>query len=203
MPGSTSVIQVLDNEKVRTCAQFRFAIIIKGVTHVFHRSVLIMAGLVLLGFLLQAAPPVATVTASEPFLLRGTQVPVAGTPKWPVMSGDEVAALEAPVHLMFRDGSKVTLGQRSRARVENLGDTPVVRILQGLSEYSLKSPSSLRLYSGQTSVGTGSLTGTIRTGTGMEALAALPPPSNACPHPGPSQPPCGPPQNPPPVSRRR
>jgi ferric-dicitrate binding protein FerR (iron transport regulator) len=130
--------------------------------------------LVVLGLLLQAAPPVATVTAGEPFLLKGVQVPVAGTPKWPVMSGDEVAALQAPVQLTFKDGSKVTLGQRSRVRVEQEGEQPAVRLLEGVSQYALTAGTSLRLFAGSRSVTPTGLVGSVRMTAAAETGTAAP-----------------------------
>jgi FecR-like protein len=93
-----------------------------------------------------AASPVGTISSSSPFLLRGASVPVAGVPSWPVAAGDEFATDVGPATLNLRDGSRVTLGKNSRAKLEAEGDGVALRLLSGAMLVVTSPKSTLRVF---------------------------------------------------------
>jgi hypothetical protein len=93
-----------------------------------------------------AVSPLGKVTSSEPFQLRGAQVPVAGVPSWPLMNGDEIGAVTAPATIQMRDGSRVVLAKGSRAKVEEKDGKTLLRLVAGTGEYSLTAKSDTLLY---------------------------------------------------------
>jgi hypothetical protein len=110
---------------------------------------------------LHAAEPVASVTSTEPFLLRGALVTVSGVPSWPVAAGDEIATGTVPAVITFRDGSRVTLNVKSKAKIESEKGRLLLRVLEGAGSYFLVSGSMLRLFSGTSPVPAGTGQGTI------------------------------------------
>jgi len=80
---------------------------------------------------MSAAKPVASVTSSSSFVLRGNVINTDGVPTWPIMAGDEIAANSGPVTVSFNDGSRMTLQQNSLARVESSKAGLVLRLMTG------------------------------------------------------------------------
>src|SRR5579863_3903839 len=78
-----------------------------------------------------AASPVATITSSGKFELRGVSVKNEGIPSWPVMAGDEIRTLGSSATILFRDGSTVMLSEQAFARVEKSGNKVSFRLLDG------------------------------------------------------------------------
>ena len=101
-----------------------------------------------------AQAPVAQVSSTEPFLLSGARVPVAGVSSWPLSAGDEVSTDAAAAVIAFRDGSRVTLNKQSKAKLESKGEGLILRLLNGTGTYTLAANSKLRLYEGQKPAGT-------------------------------------------------
>lgn len=91
-----------------------------------------------------AATPVGVIRSSETFRLRGVPVSVAGVPSWPVVAGDDIATSGSQAIVSFRDGSRVTLDQKSKAKIEDDG---TFRLLEGTMWYKLASGSTLRVAS--------------------------------------------------------
>jgi hypothetical protein len=92
-----------------------------------------------------AASPVATVTSSRAFDLRGATVKPDGVPSWPVMAGDEIKTSSAPARILFRDGSRVTLDAATAVRVEESVSGVNVRLSSGSMEVLSRS-SALQVY---------------------------------------------------------
>ena len=87
-----------------------------------------------------AAQPVATVTSSSAFELQGHTVNVAGVPSWPVAAGDVVATHSATATIQLRDGSRLTLLEGSKLRIDSTSEDGLkIDLLAG----SLKLGSSL------------------------------------------------------------
>jgi hypothetical protein len=107
----------------------------------------------LLNILIMALPvcawaqtPVATVTSTTQFELRGAGVtPGQGVPSWPVMPGDTVKAGNASVTFTFSDGSSIILDPQSVGKVDLSGKTPVFQLETGSIHYSLKSKAAVNL----------------------------------------------------------
>lgn len=105
-----------------------------------HIVVLAMAGI----GLAVAATPVGVIRSSETFQLRGVPVSVAGVPSWPVVAGDDIATRGSQAFVSFRDGSRITLDQKSKAKIEEDG---TFRLLEGTMWYKLAAGSTLRMAS--------------------------------------------------------
>jgi|GEM_PF-6372957 len=118
---------------------------------------------------IQAQQPVATVTSSASFTLRGAAVsPGQGVTMWPVMAGDTVKAGNAITILTFPDGSAITLDPGAEAIINFANGKPVFQLVSGTAHYSLKSLTAVQLAaSGQTVTPT-ALSGVITPG-GLQA----------------------------------
>ena len=91
--------------------------------------------------LLGAAEAAGTVDAAKGLQLNGQTVPVEGTRRWPVGTGDELKSDEAPVVLTMKDGSRIVLGKQTRAKLE----AGTVRLLAGTMQYTLAAKSPLQV----------------------------------------------------------
>jgi hypothetical protein len=95
------------------------------------------------------ASPVATVSSSGPFELRGNIVPVSGVPAWPVMAGDEIGTANSPSRLQFTDGSVATLAPKSHAKVEKGPKGQLVlRLVTGAMVVTVPALATLAVFSG-------------------------------------------------------
>jgi hypothetical protein len=137
------------------------------------------------GCLATAASPVAAVSSSGAFELRGGEVKVDGVSSWPLLAGDVIATRVAPATILFRDGSRVMLESNSKARVESTGDGLNVRLLDGDMDIVAAPGSTLRFWSGNVRVsapaGVDTAASTTASGTRFHTLLRTPPP----PPPGP------------------
>jgi hypothetical protein len=94
----------------------------------------------------RAQAPVATVTSSGPFELRGANVtPGQGVPSWPGLAGDTIKAGNTPVTVTFPDGSTILLNPGSSAKLGLSGQTPVFQLTSGSASYSLKTLTAVKL----------------------------------------------------------
>ena len=135
---------------------------------------------VLAGSIALAAGPVATVTSSAAFELRGAEVKVEGVPSWPVLQGDVVATKTAPALIIFKDGSRVTLQPNSKARVENTKDGLRFNLLDGVMQIIAARDSGVGYLSRDVPVktppGVETVAATAPTGVKRQALLLPPPP---------------------------
>lgn len=93
------------------------------------------------------AQPVASVTSSVNFMLRGAEVNVAGVPTWAMMTGDEVSTHQGPATIEFVDGTRLTLLENTRAKVEMAGSAMILRLLSGdLRVGALPSKSRIQIF---------------------------------------------------------
>jgi hypothetical protein len=102
----------------------------------------------ILALALTAATPVAKITSGEPFILSGTQVPVAGVPNWPLVAGDEIVTAKAPGRIDFPDGSRVYVMPNSKLRITVEEKRTVVHLEEGALTYRLAKDSTLGLAAG-------------------------------------------------------
>ncbi len=109
------------------------------------RLFLKLAGLSVVAGVVFGASPVATVSSSGSFAMRGVIVKSAGVPSWPVLSGDEIATSTSSATLSLRDGSRVTLEKGSTAKVENAGAGLTLRLSSGSMQVFARS-SALQVY---------------------------------------------------------
>jgi hypothetical protein len=107
---------------------------------------LIGSGFGVFVFVLAAAQPVASVTSSSSFDLRGTSINTTGVPSWPLASGDDVATHAGSAVIELRDGSRFTLLPHSRALVEAAGGRYSVRLMSGSLRVGSISSSDVRVY---------------------------------------------------------
>jgi hypothetical protein len=132
------------------------------------------------GSLAMAASPVAAVSSSAAFELRGGEIKVDGVSSWPVLAGDVIATRVAPATILFRDGSRVMLESNSKARVESTADGLSVRLLDGDMDILSAPGSTLRFLSRnspvQATVGVETAASTATGGTKFHALLRTPPP---------------------------
>lgn len=109
--------------------------------------------------------PVATVTSSGPFELRGAHVtPGLGVPSWPGLVGDTIKAGNAPVTVTFPDRSTIILNPASSARLDLSGQTPVFQLTSGLASYSLKTFTAVKLMAATKVVTPSNLIGSLELG---------------------------------------
>jgi hypothetical protein len=153
------------------------------------RIVLISYGLIFTVVLAFSATPVATVSSSGPFELRGSTVPVNGVPAWPVMAGDEIGTANSAGTLQFTDGSVATLAPKSHAKIEKGSKGQLVlRLVTGAMVVTVPALATLAVFSGRsplvlqpgvatsTSVNSAPVVSTTTTGTGFQPLTVRPPP---------------------------
>ena len=139
---------------------------------------------ILLGLtgLMAGAAPVATVSSAGTFELRGKQVKTDGVPSWPMMEGDEIGTSGGPATIQFRDGSRVTLNGKSRAKVEKSDDGLVFRLLSGAMQFTLAPKAAVAFYNGtnvvpaRVGVATSASTGTAGVRAVVAPTRILPPP---------------------------
>jgi len=91
-----------------------------------------------------AATPVGVIRSSETFQLRGVPVSVAGVPSWPVVAGDDIATAGSSAVISFKDGSRVTLDKKTRAKIDADGS---FHLLQGTVWFKVAPGSRLRIVS--------------------------------------------------------
>jgi hypothetical protein len=115
-----------------------------------------------------AQSQVATVTSTSPFTLRGAAItPGQGVPTYPVLAGDTIKAGNTVTILTFPDGSVVTLEPGAEAMIEvSPTGTPIVKLLSGSAQYSLKSTSAVQLIVANKTVTPKDLVGVLTTGGG-------------------------------------
>jgi len=92
------------------------------------------------------ASPVATISSSGPFVLRGATVNTEGVPSWPVMAGDEIKTSNAAALIRFKDGSRITLAAGSSARLEQTNQAPLFRLLNGDLKVEPATSTNLAVY---------------------------------------------------------
>src|SRR3974390_3566020 len=88
-----------------------------------------------------AADPLGTASSSTAFGLNGVSMRSDGVSSWPVMSGDEISSGGAPVMIRFQDGSRVTLGEQSRAKLTDTGNGLTLNVTAGEAQFNLAQPS--------------------------------------------------------------
>jgi hypothetical protein len=95
---------------------------------------------------LYAASPVASADAAGSFILSGVTVPKTATVSVPVISGDEISALDSPVRLTFGDNSRFVLDRKATVRIQN----GTLRVLRGSVRYELGPASTLAVLADRT-----------------------------------------------------
>jgi len=114
---------------------------------------------------LWAQAPVATVTSSGPFELRGAHVnPGQGVPSWPGLAGDTIKAGNTPVTVTFPDRSTIILNPGSSAKLDLSGQTPVFQLTSGSASYSLKTLTAVKLMAATKGITPSNLTGSLELG---------------------------------------
>ena len=109
-------------------------------TNILFLSVVAFAGAVF------GASPVATLSTNGTFELRGTAVRTEGVPSWPVMAGDVIGTSGSAAVIRFADGSRVTLGEKSRAKVEKTEDGLIFRLISGAMNFTVADAAGVAFY---------------------------------------------------------
>jgi ferric-dicitrate binding protein FerR (iron transport regulator) len=125
--------------------------------------------LLAVSLLASAAPPVASLRSASDFQLSGATVNTAGVSSWPVMAGDKVASGVTPATLRFTDGTVVTLGPGSQAKIEQEKDKLTVRLVSGFMSFVTSPASSMRFFSGAAA---------LQAQAGVTVSASIPGPAN-------------------------
>ena len=126
----------------------------------------------LLTGLAYGAPPVATVSSTGTFALRGATVKADGVPSWPMMAGDEISTTTAVAVIQFLDGSRVTLEGGSMARVDKTASGMSIRLSSGSMQVLARS-GALKVFNsaGAVSVVPGTATSVAVSATARGAAA--------------------------------
>lgn len=98
------------------------------------------------GSVIFGASPVATVSSSSTFELHGAMVRTEGVPSWPMMAGDVINTSASSALIQFRDGSRVTLDAKSRAKVEKTEEGIAFRLLEGALQFTPAPKSAVTVY---------------------------------------------------------
>ncbi len=75
--------------------------------------------------------PVGTLTSDEPFSLDGRSVQITGVNSWPLVLGDEVDTLTAPVVLVLQNGTKIQVAAHSRVKLSGTSTQPKIVLESG------------------------------------------------------------------------
>ena len=81
--------------------------------------------------LLSAAEPIATISSTGTFMLRGVTVNSAGVSRWPIMAGDSFESGSSTAVVQFKDGSKVSMSENSKGLIVATGDQISFRLVSG------------------------------------------------------------------------
>src|SRR5437870_2085778 len=92
-----------------------------------------------------AETPVATISSSAPFEVRGVRIPVAGVPSWPLVQGDVVATTTAPAVVSFPDLSQATVEKGSRIELKRSGNHTALKLLGGSLSFRAATGSTVQL----------------------------------------------------------
>ena len=98
-----------------------------------------------LGVMAFALEPVGTASSSDEFFLNGVTAATAGVSSWPLAPGDEVRAGRSAVLIRFQDGSRLTLSQQGRLKLQRNGSELAVNVIGGEAQFSLSSQSAIRV----------------------------------------------------------
>src|SRR5579872_923471 len=82
-----------------------------------------------------AASPIGTASSSASFELNG--IPVSPQGVSPIIAGDEVRSVDAPVSIRFQDGSRLTLGEQSLVKLVRNGETLTANVVAGQAQFAL------------------------------------------------------------------
>lgn len=112
------------------------------------RLLLLAVGASSLAALAFGAVPIANVSSSETFELRGHMVPVEGVTSWPVLAGDRIHASTSNALIRFADGSTITLYPGSTATVDSDSvDHNSFHLIAGSMALIIKAPKNLSVFS--------------------------------------------------------
>jgi hypothetical protein len=107
------------------------------------RSLLVIIGGLLVLASGLAVTPIGTITSSSSFELGGSSVNTGGVSSWPLVAGQDIVAGASSLTIVFRDGSRITLGPGSRLKTDSSGAQ--LNLTGGSMQFSLASSSSLKI----------------------------------------------------------
>ncbi len=81
--------------------------------------------------LLSASEPIATISSTGSFVLRGVTVNSSGVSRWPIMAGDSFESGSSTAVVQFKDGSKVSMSESSKGLIVANGDQISFRLVSG------------------------------------------------------------------------
>jgi ferric-dicitrate binding protein FerR (iron transport regulator) len=146
-----------------------------------------------------AETPVATISSTNPFELRGARVPVAGVPSWPLVRGDVIATTTSAAVVSFPDHSQATVEKGSRVEIQGEGNHTTLKLLEGSLLFRWTSDSGVQLKAAERTVApqpgsqvTVSVTkngrsNNVQVSNGGYQVASKPKPPPPPPPPSPSQ----------------
>lgn len=137
------------------------------------KSIFIL-GMLATALALQAQTPLATVTSSAPFSLRGAAIsPGSGVPTWPVFAGDTVKAGGALTIVTYPDGTVIALAPGSEGKIDFVNGKPTFELVSGSAKYSRKRTGVVVFMTGGNEVAMVGLTGTLALGGATAAAVGL------------------------------
>ena len=130
-----------------------------------------------------AADSIGTVSSSAPFELSGVAMRADGVSSWPIVAGDEVRSINAPVIIRFQDGSRITISEQSRLVLVRTGSTLSANLMSGQAQFNLTQESSLQVFNlgwrsvaRSGSISTRSVTGGAQVSGPRAEVSRIPPP---------------------------
>jgi hypothetical protein len=90
----------------------------------------------LLAVLLQAAPPIATISTGGALKINNQPIPTTGAPTWPLAKGDEVVTGLDPATIVFPDGARFTMQPNTRLVIRQC-DICVLQLFEGSLAYKI------------------------------------------------------------------
>jgi len=125
-----------------------------------------------------AAETIGSITSSGTFALRGVSVKTEGIPSWPLVVGDEVSTTDSTLSIMFADGSRIKLAQKSSALVTKKEGKLTLQLVKGTMDFKLSRGSGLILLNNITPISGSSGITTVGQPTSISrpVTAVRPPP---------------------------
>jgi len=94
-----------------------------------------------------AAGPVASLTSYEPLIIDGHPVSVNGVSSWPLVLGDEIDTIGAPVLLVLHSGKRIEIAAHSKVKLTGSATDLKVEVQSGkIAEVGKSSEGSLVLH---------------------------------------------------------
>lgn len=117
-------------------------------------------GLLMLSLSLEAATPVGWASTTGRMRVSGTEI-LSGAGPSPIVVGDVVVAIEAPVVVMLRRGGRVVLQKGSEVRIDQTDAELELRLQSGRLSFDLPEETRIALFRGAERISREAQTGQV------------------------------------------